>query len=102
MWRDVTFSARALCCLIVLQRCAVCSCVTITKYTVGGSLKIKMADGGIKRSIFLVKHDGSINFLINQKISVQEPVKVSVFQVWIKRYYRLGIEPGSPGYKFGL
>ena len=38
-----------------------------------------MADGGIQRSIFLVKHDGSINFLIDQKTSMQEPVKVSVF-----------------------
>ena len=40
----------------------------------GGSLKIKMADGGIQRSTFIVKHDGSIDF-----IAVQEPSKVSVF-----------------------
>ena len=38
-----------------------------------------MADGGIQRSIFIVKHDGSIDFSINQKIAVQEPGKVSVF-----------------------
>ena len=45
----------------------------------GGSLRIKMADGGIERSIFIVKHDGSIDFLINRKTAVQEPVKVRVF-----------------------
>ena len=45
----------------------------------GSSLKIKMADGGIQRSTFIVKHDGSIDFSINQKIAVQEPGKVSVF-----------------------
>ena len=38
-----------------------------------------MADGGIQRNTFLVKHDGSIDFLINEKISVQEPGKVSFF-----------------------
>ena len=38
-----------------------------------------MADGGIQRSTFIIKHDGSIDFSINQKISVQEPGKVSVF-----------------------
>ena len=43
--------------------------------SLGGSLKIKMADGGIQRSTFIVKHDGSIDFLIKQKISVQEPGK---------------------------
>ena len=48
---------------------------TQTKYavgTVGGSLKIKMADGGIQRTTLIVKHDGSIDFSINQKIAVQE------------------------------
>ena len=30
--------------------------------SVGGLLKIKMADVGIKRSIFIVKHDGNIHF----------------------------------------
>ena len=39
---------------------------------VGGSLKIKMADGGIPRTTFIVKHDGSIDFLINRKTAVQE------------------------------
>ena len=38
-----------------------------------------MADGGIQRSTFIIKHDGSIDFSINQKISVQEPGKVWVF-----------------------
>ena len=51
---------------------------TIAKSGLGGSLKIKMADGGIQRSILIVKHDSSIDFLINQKIDVQELVKVSV------------------------
>ena len=37
-----------------------------------------MADGGIQRSIFIVKYYGSIDFSINQKIAVQESVKVSV------------------------
>ena len=37
-----------------------------------------MADGGIQRSMFIVEHDGSIDFSINQKIAVQESVKVSV------------------------
>ena len=45
----------------------------------GGSLKIKMADSGIQGSTFIVKHNGSIDFSINEKISVQEPGKVSVF-----------------------
>ena len=38
-----------------------------------------MADSGIQRSTFIVKHDGSIDFSINEKILVQEPGKVSVF-----------------------
>ena len=48
-------------------------------WELGDSLEIKMADGGIQRSTFIVKHDGSIDFSINQKISVQEPGKVSFF-----------------------
>ena len=43
-----------------------------------------MADGGMQRSIFLVKHDGNIDFLINQKTSVQEPIKVLVFSCQAK------------------
>ena len=42
-----------------------------------------MADGGIKSrqsSIFIAKHDGSIDFSINQKTSVQE---ISGFHVGI-------------------
>ena len=69
-----------------------------------------MADGGIQRSIFIVKHDGSIDFSINQKIAVQEPGKVSVYsrqdktdaptgdrtrvsrlQVWRANHYATGI-----------
>ena len=38
-----------------------------------------MADGGIQRSTFIAKHDGSIDFSINEKISVQAPGKVLVF-----------------------
>ena len=45
----------------------------------GGSLKIKMADHGEQRSTFIVKHDGCIDFSINEQICVQEPGKVSVF-----------------------
>ena len=40
-------------------------------HTLGGSLRIKMDDPEIKRSIFVVKHDGSIEFLINEKTFVQ-------------------------------
>ena len=49
------------------------------KCLLGGSLRIKMADGGIQRSTFIVKQDGSIDFSINRKTAVQEPVKVRVF-----------------------
>ena len=38
-----------------------------------------MADGGTQMSTFTVKHDGSIDFSINEKISMQEPGKVLVF-----------------------
>ena len=38
-----------------------------------------MADAGIQRSTFIVKHDSSIDFSINEKISVQELGKVSIF-----------------------
>ena len=31
-----------------------------------------MADGGIQRSTFIVKHDGGIDFSINRKNAVQE------------------------------
>ena len=51
-----------------------------TGYRLGGSLKIKMADGGIQSSIFIVKHDGSIDFWIHGKTSVQE---ILVFHVGI-------------------
>ena len=39
---------------------------------IGGSLKIKMADGGIQSSVLIVKHDSSIGFSINRKTTVQE------------------------------
>ena len=45
----------------------------------GGPLKIKIADHVIQSSIFDVKHDGNIDFSINQKTFVQELVKDSVF-----------------------
>ena len=38
-----------------------------------------MADGGTQRNTFIAKHDGSIDFSINQKIAVQELGKVSDF-----------------------
>ena len=44
---------------------------------VGGPLKIKIAEHVIQRSIFNVKHDGNIDFSINQKTFVQELVKDS-------------------------
>ena len=40
---------------------------------------IKMADGGRQKRILLVKHDGSIIFLINRKTAMQETVKVRIF-----------------------
>ena len=48
-------------------------------YWLGGSLKTKMRDPGIQSSIFNVENDGSIEFSINQKTSVQESAKVSLF-----------------------
>ena len=44
----------------------------IFEHSLGGSLKIKMADGGIQRSTFTVKHDGSIDFSIYRKTAMQE------------------------------
>ena len=51
----------------------------VHRYRLGGSLKIKMADGGIQRSTFIVKHDGIIDFSINRKTAVQELDKVPAF-----------------------
>ena len=48
------------------------------RWAVVGSLKIKFDDPLIHSSIFHVENDGSIDFSINQKIAVQESVKVSV------------------------
>ena len=45
----------------------------------GCTLNIKMTDHFIRCDDFIAKHDGSIDFSINQKISVQELGKVSVF-----------------------
>ena len=47
--------------------------------SVGAPLKIKLAEHLIQSSIFDVKHDGNIDFSINQKTFVQELVKDSVF-----------------------
>ena len=44
-------------------------------YLVGGSSKVQMDDPGIQRSIFKAKHDGSIDYSINQKTSVQDSSK---------------------------
>ena len=52
--------------------------------TLGGSLKIKMRDPGIQSSIFNAENDGSIDFSINRKTSVQE---ISVFHVGIFDFY---------------
>ena len=46
----------------------------------------------------MVKHDGSIDFSINQKTSVQELIKVLDFSRQEKQP-RPRIEPGSPVYK---
>ena len=44
----------------------------------------------MQRSIFIVKHDGIIDFSINQKITVQEPGKVLVFSRQEKLYSQTG------------
>ena len=49
----------------------------------------------------MIKHDGSIDFSINQKTSVQELIKVLNFSRQEKQP-RPGIEPGSPDYKPGM
>ena len=49
----------------------------------------------------MLRHDGSIGFLINQKTSVQELTKVLDFSRQEKQP-RPGIEPGSPDYKPGM
>ena len=49
-----------------------------------------MADGGLQWIIFIVKHDGSIDFSINQKIAVQEPSKVSGVSRQEKLYSQTG------------
>ena len=43
-----------------------------------------MADGGIQMCIFIVKHDGSIDYLINEKFLVQELGKFFYFHARIK------------------
>ena len=50
-----------------------------------------MADVGIQRSTFIVKHNGSIDFSITEKIAAQEPGKVSFFHVRIKVIFPTGI-----------
>jgi len=75
-------------------------CILRASSIFGGTLKINMADGGMQRSIFLAKHDGSIDFLKIKKTFLQEPVKISVFHVRKKLIFPTGNELGSPDYKF--
>ena len=58
-----------------------------------------MHDPEIQSSIFNVKNDGSIDFLINQKTSVQELVKVLFFPGRKNDVPWKGIEPRPPDYK---
>ena len=55
-------------------------------WLVGRSKNIKMADPEIQRSTFIVKHYDTIDFSINQKTTVQESLKVSVFSCQDKTY----------------
>ena len=55
-----------------------------------------MAEHLILYNYFNVKHDGNIDFLINQKTFVQESIEVSVFFTSGKKVPLAGIEPGSP------
>ena len=78
---------------------------TASAYSVGGSLEIKMDDPGIQRSIFKVKHDGSIEFWINQKIAVQESVKVLVLSrrdLGRKMLHLPGIEPRTSAWQAAM
>ena len=64
-----------------------------------------MIDGGIQRSIFIVKRDGSIDFLINQKIALQESVIVSVLSRRNLGRQNLpcpGIEPGTSAWQSAI
>ena len=54
-----------------------------------------MAEHLILYNDFNVKHDGNIDFLINQKTCVQEPVKILVFSREETYVPRPGIQPGS-------
>ena len=54
-------------------------CLVVKKPGLGGSLEIKMADDGTQSSIFILKHNGSIDFSINQKTTMQE---FRFFHVW--------------------
>ena len=53
-----------------------------------------MADGGIQRSTFIVKHDGNIDFSINQKTVVQKVIKFSVFS---RQEKKLPDQESNPG-----
>ena len=48
-------------------------------YVVGGFLKIKIDAHLIQGTIFNVENDGDIDFSINRKTGVQEPIKDSFF-----------------------
>ena len=52
---------------------------SIVGRALGGFLKLKKADHLIQGTIFNLENDGSIDFSINRKTSVQESVKVLVF-----------------------
>ena len=69
--------------------------------TVGGTLFSLEADHLIVCSIFNVKHDGTIDFSINQKSWVHQPIKFSVFSrrdLYNKTSPLPGIEPGTFGF----
>ena len=70
-----------------------------------GSSKINMADGGIQRTIFIVKHDGSIDFSIYKKIALQQSVNVSVLSrrdLGRKSLRSPGIEPGTSAWQAAM
>lgn len=68
--------------------------MTSKGYTLGSPLKIKIDEHLIKSSIFDVKHDGNIDFLINKKTFVQEVIQVSVFS---RQEKKLPDQESNPG-----
>ena len=55
---------------------------------------MKMAEHLLLYNDFNVKHDGSIDFLINQKTFVQESIKVSFFSRQEKNFPNQESNPG--------